>query len=253
MINCPFYVDEGRRGLAGSQRLGTHRERLRAPDHRVPAADRPADVADGRGLEAAGRAGRDRASSARKSVTWLGVPLQSEGKTLGALVVQSYREETVAHRGGQGAADLRRPTHRLCTRAHAADRRDPPAQRRALPHQRRPARPGDEPRHAGDVRPGRRPAPGDLRRAGRRHRRSGRGGRAHPLPVHDRERRPVPRRADGRLRVPQARPRDPRAAAHRGHHAGASGRVRPARASSRGSPRSPRSSCRWSSEAGRPG
>jgi len=29
-----------------------------------------------------------------ESVTWLGVPLQSEGKTLGALVVQSYREET---------------------------------------------------------------------------------------------------------------------------------------------------------------
>jgi GAF domain-containing protein/CheY-like chemotaxis protein/HPt (histidine-containing phosphotransfer) domain-containing protein len=29
-----------------------------------------------------------------ESVTWLGVPLQSEGKTLGAVVVQSYREET---------------------------------------------------------------------------------------------------------------------------------------------------------------
>ena len=30
----------------------------------------------------------------KESVTWLGVPLQSEGKTLGAVVVQSYREET---------------------------------------------------------------------------------------------------------------------------------------------------------------
>ena len=29
-----------------------------------------------------------------ESVTWLGVPLQSEGRTLGAVVVQSYREET---------------------------------------------------------------------------------------------------------------------------------------------------------------
>ena len=29
-----------------------------------------------------------------ESVTWLGVPLQSEGQTLGAVVVQSYREET---------------------------------------------------------------------------------------------------------------------------------------------------------------
>jgi GAF domain-containing protein/CheY-like chemotaxis protein/HPt (histidine-containing phosphotransfer) domain-containing protein len=30
----------------------------------------------------------------KESVTWLGVPLRSEGKTLGAVVVQSYREET---------------------------------------------------------------------------------------------------------------------------------------------------------------
>ncbi len=30
----------------------------------------------------------------QESVTWLGVPLRSEGKTLGAVVVQSYREET---------------------------------------------------------------------------------------------------------------------------------------------------------------
>ena len=57
-------------------------------------------------------------------------------------------------------------------RERPALRGDPPAERRARAHQRRPARPGREPRDAGDVRPRRRSAPGDLRRPGRRHRRA---------------------------------------------------------------------------------
>ena len=46
----------------------------------------------------------------------------------------------------------------------------PPAERRAGPDQRCPARPRREPRDASDVRPRRRPDPPDLRRSGRRHR-----------------------------------------------------------------------------------
>ena len=68
---------------------------------------------------------------------------------------------------------------RLCRRSREASRRareraavrgDPTAERRARADQRRPARPRREARDASDVRPGRRPDPGDLRRAGRRHR-----------------------------------------------------------------------------------
>ena len=71
----------------------------------------------------------------------------------------------------------------------AAAGRDRPAGRRAGDHQRRPAGPRPAARHAGDVRPRRGQDPGDLRRPGRRHRRLRRGGRADPLPLHDRARR----------------------------------------------------------------
>ena len=60
--------------------------------------------------------------------------------------------------GRAPADDARREPERRA-RERAAVRGDPPAQRRARADQRRPARPGREPRHAGDVRPRRRPDP----------------------------------------------------------------------------------------------
>ena len=76
----------------------------------------------------------------------------------------------------------RRPRERPPLRRDAAaPDRDRRARRRAGDHQRRPAGPGRRARHAGDVRPRRRQDPGDLRRPGRRHRRSS---TARPSVVH---------------------------------------------------------------------
>ena len=69
--------------------------------------------------------------------------------------------------------DRRQPQRRA--RERSAVRGDEATQCRARAHQRRAARARREPRHAGDVRPRRRPDPGDLRRAGRRHRHPGSG------------------------------------------------------------------------------
>ena len=101
-------------------------------------------------------------------------------------------------------------------RERPAVRGDPPAQRRARADQRRAARPGREPRDAGDVRPRRRPAPGDLRRPGRRHR----GARPRPTDSSASRTsietgRPLPDEPIEPDRVPQARPRDARAAPDR--------------------------------------
>ena len=71
-----------------------------------------------------------------------------------------------------------------------------------------------------------------------RHRDLRPGCRPDPLPVHDRARRPVPRRADPAHRHPQARHRDPRAAADERSRGGA-GR---ASSASRGSSRARRPS-----------
>ena len=49
---------------------------------------------------------------------------------------------------------------------------------------------------------------GDLRHPGRRHRGLRPGAGLVPVPVHDRARRPVPGRADGAHRLPEAGPRD---------------------------------------------
>ena len=80
----------------------------------------------------AARAPRRRSSSSGiPSVDWLGVPLRSDGKTVGAMVVQSYSEDDPPHRARQGALDLRRQPHRLGAQPRSRDRGDAPAQRRA--------------------------------------------------------------------------------------------------------------------------
>ena len=76
-------------------------------------------------------------------------------------------------------------------------------------------------------------------------------GRADPLPVHDRARRPLPGRADRALRVPQARMARARAAARqRGHQAEVAPRHRPGAVLQGEAPSRP-SGCRSSSAARR--
>ena len=75
---------------------------------------------------------------------------------------------------------------------------------------------------------------------------------AHPLPVHDRARRPVPGRADSAHGHPQARDRDPRAAADQRAGLGAGRSSSDSRARSRARSRSRRRGRRCSSAARRP-
>ena len=74
-------------------------------------------------------------------------------------------------------------------RERAARARDAATQRRARADQQRPGGDRRRARPAGDLRPRRRQDPGDLRRAGRRHRHLRRGVRTLALPVRDRARR----------------------------------------------------------------
>ena len=126
-------------------------------------------------------------------------------------LIAEPRPRARIQRARRSAADHPRQQSQRRAGERPAVRGDAAAQRRARTDQRRPARARREPRHAGDVRPRRRPDPGDLRRAGRRHRRARPRGRAHPLPVRDRARGPLPRRADRGHRVPPASARDARA------------------------------------------
>ncbi len=90
MINFPYYVDEVDHRHPGSERVGAVRRRERAGHHRVRPADRESRCSPmtmrsrnwwptGE-VELVGQTGQD----------WLGVPLKSEGHTLGVLVVQTY-------------------------------------------------------------------------------------------------------------------------------------------------------------------
>ena len=114
----------------------------------------------------------------------------------------------VQRRGRSTAHDDRREPERRA-RERAPVRGDASTERRARADQRRPARPGREPRDAGDVRPRRRSDPRHLRCAGRQHRCARRGRRASlASPTRSRrgERLPAePRAPDG---VPQTRPRN---------------------------------------------
>ena len=105
-----------------------------------------------------------------KSSVW--VPLVVSGRATGRDLAPEPRARARVQRGGPPPADDARGEPERRARERPAVRGDPAAQRRARAHQRRPARPRREPRDAGDVRPRRRPAPGDLRRAGGRHRRA---------------------------------------------------------------------------------
>ena len=44
------------------------------------------------------------------SVTWLGVPLRAEGRTVGAMVVQSFRDDVHHTEQDEELLDVRRPT-----------------------------------------------------------------------------------------------------------------------------------------------
>ena len=130
------------------------------------------------------------------------VPLIVGGEVRGVISSAEPGPRERLQRGRRPAADDagRQPQRRARERAalrrdEAPAGRDRRARRRAGDHQQRPGGPRREARHAGDVRPGRRQDPGDLRRAGRRHRHVRRRGRDGALPVHDRARRAIPGRA----------------------------------------------------------
>ena len=92
-MNWPFYVDELDEDWPDPnvwEPMGTGE--ARGITAYLIQAGRPMllSTADWRRLAARGEI----VMVGEESVTWLGVPLQSEGKTLGAVVVQSYQEET---------------------------------------------------------------------------------------------------------------------------------------------------------------
>ena len=124
-----------------------------------------------------------------RTESWLGVPIRpATGSRRDRLEsIEQHAFDEADERLLEHARDEhgRRPRERPPVRRdEAAPDRDQRAGRRAGPHQRRPARAGREPRHPGDVRPRGRQDQRDLRRPGRRHRRSAIGRPAHPLPVH---------------------------------------------------------------------
>ena len=127
-----------------------------------------------------------------KSSVW--VPLVVSGRATGVISLQNLeRERAFSEVDLRLLDDARRQPERRA-RERPAVRGDASAERRARAHQRRAAQPRREPRDARDVRARRRPAPGDLRRAGRRHRRARPGDRQASVPVLDRARRPLPGR-----------------------------------------------------------
>ena len=134
--------------------------------------------------------------------SWLGVPIlhrryRHRGHRAGGH--RARRPSTRAPSGSSARSPRAWPsrsrTRALFDETQAAVRRDRRARRRAGHRQRRPAGSRRRARHAVDVRAGGRQAPGDLRRAGRRHRDLRLRGRGHALPVRHRARGPVPRRA----------------------------------------------------------
>ena len=163
---------------------------------------------------------------ATEDSSWLGVPAQGRGPDGRRPRRPVVHERTPVHRAGQGPARVRRPARRRRALPRARDRGDPAAERRARADQQRPGGARRRARAAGDLRHRRRQDPGGLRRPGRRHRHLRRGVGPAPLPVHDRARRPLPRRADRADRLPQARDGDARAADDRREHAGGGRAVR---------------------------
>ena len=184
--------------------------------------------------------------------SWLGAPIPAGNRVIGVIGLESLDENAFTeaderlpqHAGGEPRrrARERPPVRRDAAPAH----RDQRAGRRAGPDQRRPARARREARHAGDVRPGRRPDPGDLRCPGRRHRDPRPRDGPRSLPVLDRARRALPGRADPAPQLPPDRHRDRAADADRrgrarwptwppgnGHRPGRAAEVRPARAARR--------------------
>ena len=169
MINFPYYVDEVDTDHPGPDQVGAVRigdaagvtaYMLRGGAPLLMTGDDWYRLAD---------EGRDRAAR-RVSLSWLGVPLQSEGRMLGAVVVQSYREdrqhteadkEVLTFVGRHIASALERT--RLIDETRQRN-----AELALINDVQRGSR--REPRHAVDVRARRRPHPGDLRRAGRGHR-----------------------------------------------------------------------------------
>ena len=105
-----------------------------------------------------------------RGVDWLGVPLRSEGRTVGAMVVQSY-EGDLPHTEQDKDLLTFVASHvgSALSRARAIEETRQRNAELALINDVQ-ARPRGEPRDAGDVRPRRRPDPGHLRCAGRRHR-----------------------------------------------------------------------------------
>ena len=230
MINFPYFVDE---------------VDLDVPD---PNVWEPFGVGNARGttayllrtsrpllLEVPGNSPSSRpraswSSSARCGQDWLGVPLKSEGRTLGVLVVQTYTPDKRLTRadldiltvvGGHIATALERTRLLNETRQRSAELALVNDVQRGLAERLEMQAMYDL---VGDR------IQEDLRRAGRRHRHPRSRQRADPFPVHDRARRAVPRRADGGDRVPQDRARDARAARRqRGRRSGSG----PARATVR--------------------
>ena len=116
------------------------------------------------------RRDRARRGSRPKSQTWLGVPLKADGRVSGVVDGAVVHARRPVHRGGQGAARVRRAAHRRRALSRARDRGDAAAERGARADQQRPGGARRRARAAGDLRRRRRQDPGGLRRAGRRHR-----------------------------------------------------------------------------------
>ena len=188
-----------------------------------------------------------------EAASWLGVPLQSEGKTLGALVVQSYREdkthteadkELLTFVGRHIASALERTRLIDETRQRNAELSLINDVQRGLAMkldmQAMYDLVGDRLQEIFDAQV---VDIGVLDES---------AGLIH-FPYTIEKGRPVPRRAHRGDRLPEARPRDARAPPTGQRHEGDARRVRPAR----GDPGRAREvrpcSCRWWSQAGRPG
>ena len=89
----PVLPRHGRQGSAGSRGLGRAREGRRGRHHGLRPSDRRPAVPDRGALARADRSGRDHRIWGRRRSRGSACPLRSEGRTLGVIAVQSYRED----------------------------------------------------------------------------------------------------------------------------------------------------------------
>ena len=232
----PFPVhDRARRPLPGRAHAEHRGPRGRARDPRAACSSTRTspDATRGRGQTAVhpGRGGASSSCSCRSIVG-------DEGR--GRISLQNLdREDAFSESDVRLLTTLAASLSVALENARLFDETAARRERRAGADQRRPAGPRREPRHAGDVRPRRRPDPGDLRCAGRRHRdpRPGDGLVHFPYSIERGVR--LPGRADPAARLPQD------ASSRRGSRGDQRGRARATgvrggqQSSSRGSRRNP--------------